>query len=222
MAMGNILENRGRDGPCRTSSAFSPKFSDRWEIFEMAAQEAFTAPVRKVVMGHDETGRTVIASDAQATTHKPGGDDGIVIYDIWETFQAPTPIDALEPDPSDRPVNFRIPEIGTRVRIADMPPAGDRPAFVHRTESVDAIMVLRGEITMLFDDGEEVVLRPGDTLVQRATNHAWVNRTSEPCRMLFIMIGGALTPDLKSLLQVDRLAWDGEHHPIYSASPPSV
>jgi mannose-6-phosphate isomerase-like protein (cupin superfamily) len=186
----------------------------------MAGGDAFTGSVRKVVMGHDETGRAVIASDAPATTHKPGGDAGIVIYDIWETFQAPALIAALEADPSERPLDFRIPEIGIRVRIADMPPAGDRAPFMHRTESIDAILVLRGEITMLFD-GEEIVLRAGETLVQRATNHAWVNRSAEPCRVLFIMIGGTLTPELKTLLGVEKLDWDAQHHPIYSAEPPA-
>lgn len=174
----------------------------------MADQNKFEGNVRKVIMGHDETGRTIIASDAPATTHGPIGDGGMTVYDIWETFEAPTPIDALEPDPSDRPLDFRMPDTGIRVRIAEIPPAGDRPPFMHRTESVETVMVLRGEMTMLIDDGEEVVLRAGDTLIQRATNHAWVNRGPESCRIMFIMIGGKLTPGLKALLGVDKLEWD--------------
>lgn len=174
----------------------------------MASKDIFQGHVRKVVMGHDDTGRTIVASDAPATTHGPIGDGGMVVYDIWETFQAPTLIPPLEPDPSDRPLDFRMPDIGVRVRIAEMPPAGDRPPFMHRTESVETVMVLRGEMTMLIDDGEEVVLRAGDTLVQRATNHAWVNRGPEPCRVMFIMIGGTLTQELKTLLGVETLAWD--------------
>jgi uncharacterized cupin superfamily protein len=68
-------------------------------------------------------------------------------------------------------------------------------------------MILRGELTMVIDDGE-VVLGPGDTLVQRATNHAWVNRNNEPCRALFIMIGGKMTDELKQLLDIETIEWD--------------
>lgn len=174
----------------------------------MADQDAFQGNVRKVVMGHDETGRTIVVSDAPATTHGPIAGGGMVVYDVWETFEAPTPIGPLEPDPSARPLDFRMPDIGVRFRIAEMPPSGDRPPFMHRTESVETVMVLRGEMTMLIDDGEEVVLRAGDTLVQRATNHAWVNRGPEPCRILFVMIGGKLTDELKALLGVDKIEWD--------------
>lgn len=174
----------------------------------MPDRDAFQGDVRKVVMGHDDAGRTIVASDAPATSHGPIGEGGMVVYDIWETFQAPTPIPPLEPDPSDRPLDFRMPDIGVRVRIAEMPPSGDRPPFMHRTESVEAVLVLRGEMTMLIDEGEEVVLRAGDTLVQRATNHAWVNRGPDPCRIMFIMIGGELTPELKALLGVEKLEWD--------------
>jgi mannose-6-phosphate isomerase-like protein (cupin superfamily) len=174
----------------------------------MAMEEAFTGNIRKVVMGHDATGRTIVASDAPATTHGPIGGSGMTVYDIWETFEAPTPIPPLEPDPSDRPLDFRMPDIGIRFRIAEMPPGGDREPFMHRTESIETVMVLRGEMTMLIDDGTEVVLRAGDTLIQRATNHAWVNRGPENCRILFLMIGGKMTQELKDLLGVDKLEWD--------------
>jgi mannose-6-phosphate isomerase-like protein (cupin superfamily) len=173
----------------------------------MAGYDAFDGNVRKVVMGHDDAGRTIVLSDAPAVSHATAG-AGMTVFDIWETFAAPTPIPPREPDPSDRPLDFRMPKIGTRVRIAEIAPAGDRAPFMHRTESVEAVLVLRGEMTMLIDDGQEVVLRAGDTLIQRATNHAWVNRGPESCRILFIMIGGTLTDELKALLGVDKLEWD--------------
>jgi mannose-6-phosphate isomerase-like protein (cupin superfamily) len=159
-------------------------------------------------MGHDDNGRTITVSDAPATTHGPIGGSGMQVYDIWETFRAPTPIPPLEPDPSDIPLDFRLPEIGTRVRIADIPPSGDSEPFMHRTESVEVVMVLRGEMTMQVEDGDDVVLRAGDTLIQRATIHAWVNLSDEPCRIMFIMIGGELTEELKALLGVEKLVWD--------------
>ena len=172
----------------------------------MEYRRDFTGPVRKVIMGHDANGKTIVVSDAPATTHGPA-ESGISVYDLWETFEAPTPIPPIEDDPSDRPLDFRMPDTGIRVRIAEMAPAGEREPFMHRTESIEVVLVLRGEMTMLIDDGEEVVLRAGDTLIQRATNHAWVNRGPENCRVMFIMIGGKLTPELKAMLGVEKLEW---------------
>jgi len=174
----------------------------------MANEDGFIGSIRKVVMGHDGSGRTIVVSDAPASSHGPIGAGGMVVHDLWETFEAPTPIPPTEPDPSDRALDFRMPDIGIRVRIAEMPPSGDRPPFMHRTESVEVVQVQSGELTMLIDDGEAVVLRPGDTLIQRATNHAWVNRGPEVCRVMFIMIGGKLSDELKALLGVDKLEWD--------------
>jgi uncharacterized cupin superfamily protein len=60
---------------------------------------------------------------------------------------------------------------------------------MHRTESVDYAVVLEGEITLLLDDSD-VVLRAGDVVIQRGTNHAWSNRSGKPVRMLYILIDG--------------------------------
>lgn len=173
--------------------------------------DGFSGDIRKVVMGHDAEGRTIVLSDAPATTHGPLG-TGMTVYDIWETFVDPTPIPPAEPDPSARPLDFRMPENGTRLRIAEFPPAPDAEPFMHRTESVDVVMVLRGEMTMLVPDGEDILLRAGDTLVQRATDHAWVNRGPEPCRVMFLMLAGRLTDDLKAILGVEKLHWDPSGH----------
>src|SRR6516165_1709036 len=56
---------------------------------------------------------------------------------------------------------------------------------MHRTRSLDYAIILSGEIDMMLDDGD-VHLKPGDVIVQQATNHAWVNRGKEPCRRLLI------------------------------------
>jgi len=64
-----------------------------------------------------------------------------------------------------------------------------RHAFMHRTKSVDYAIVLKGEIDMLLDDSE-VHLVAGDFLVQQATNHAWVNRSDQVCRIAFVLIDG--------------------------------
>jgi len=59
--------------------------------------------------------------------------------------------------------------------------------MMHRTRSLDYAVVLSGEIDMMLDDSI-VHVRAGDVIVQQATNHAWVNRGTEPCRMLFVLM----------------------------------
>jgi uncharacterized cupin superfamily protein len=58
---------------------------------------------------------------------------------------------------------------------------------MHRTLTIDYAIIMQGEIDMLLDDSE-VQLKAGDVLIQQGTNHAWVNRGTEPCRIAFILI----------------------------------
>ena len=85
----------------------------------------------------------------------------------------------------------------------------DATPFMHRTNSIDYLHVLEGEIVMLMDEGvPEVVLRKGDTIVQRATNHAWVNRSGAHCRLLVVMVAGRITPALEEKIG-PMPAWEG-------------
>ena len=63
----------------------------------------------------------------------------------------------------------------------------DRHPGMHKTATVDYAIVLTGEIWAVIDEGE-TLMKPGDTLIQRGTNHAWSNRTNESCRVAFILI----------------------------------
>ena len=62
-----------------------------------------------------------------------------------------------------------------------------RHPAMHRTRTVDYAIVMAGEIDMLLDNSE-IHLKAGDVLVQQGTNHAWVNRGTEPCRIAFVLI----------------------------------
>ena len=67
------------------------------------------------------------------------------------------------------------------------PPARGLPVkhpLMHRTRTVDYAVILAGEIDMMLDDSV-MHLKSGDVVVQQATNHAWINRGAEPCRILF-------------------------------------
>ena len=61
--------------------------------------------------------------------------------------------------------------------------------MMHRTETLDYGIVLEGEIYLVLDDSE-TLLKPGDVVIQRGTNHAWSNRSDRVCRMAFILLDG--------------------------------
>ena len=67
---------------------------------------------------------------------------------------------------------------------------------MHRTQTVDYAVVLKGEVTMLLDD-QDVVLKEGDVVIQRGTNHAWSNRSDQPVLMLYVLIDGKFDDELQ-------------------------
>jgi mannose-6-phosphate isomerase-like protein (cupin superfamily) len=75
------------------------------------------------------------------------------------------------------------------IGLAPEGPSRERPSdpAMHRTRTIDYAVILSGEIDMLLDDSE-VHMKAGDVLVQRGTNHAWVNRSNAPCRVAFILV----------------------------------
>ena len=62
-----------------------------------------------------------------------------------------------------------------------------RSPSMHRTNTLDVITVLRGEIYLLLDEGE-ILLRPTDTVIIQGVNHGWTNRSDEPCLLTAVMI----------------------------------
>ena len=80
------------------------------------------------------------------------------------------------------------PANGTRFAVIDFPP-GNQPRM-HRTETIDYVIVLEGEIEMDMDDST-VKMKAGDVMVQRGTNHAWANRSNRRARVAFVLIDAA-------------------------------
>jgi len=161
-------------------------------------------PVRRVVTGHTG-GRAVVIFDGPAPNQKLRQASGLVSTLLWVTDETPADISGST-DKSLREIGVPPPPGGTIFRVVDFPPegaarsreailaemgvtdhGGARHAAMHRTRSVDYAIVLEGEIDMLLDE-TEVHLRAGDVLVQQGTNHAWLNRGTQTCRMAFVLI----------------------------------
>jgi uncharacterized cupin superfamily protein len=70
--------------------------------------------------------------------------------------------------------------------------------MMHCTESIDYAVVLEGELTLILDD-EDVVLKAGDVVVQRGTNHSWANRSDKICRVLYVLIDGKFDEELAAI-----------------------
>jgi mannose-6-phosphate isomerase-like protein (cupin superfamily) len=168
------------------------------------------ARVRRVLTGHDADGRSTIIADGFAANMKemPAG-SGLAVTELWETA---VPADnAGRQDAGNRLVRLEPPKHGTLFRIVEFPPdaqwqnrpdardwakaldathAPDRSSrdpMMHKTNTVDYIVVLKGEIYAILDKGE-TLLKPGDVFVQRGTNHSWSVRGSEPCIVAVVLV----------------------------------
>jgi quercetin dioxygenase-like cupin family protein len=159
----------------------------------MMNSRAMSTPPRRIVTGHDASGKSVVLSDAPAPKTLDVGT--AAFHEVWIADQTPVPIGAGEPEPTDRPVRTPPPANGVLVRYTEMAPGAESP--MHRTESLDVGVVLEGETWLLLDDGSQTRVGPGDVVIQRATNHAWANRSDRPVRMVFAMIGATMTGDLR-------------------------
>jgi mannose-6-phosphate isomerase-like protein (cupin superfamily) len=141
-----------------------------------------TLQIRRVVTGHDESGRAVIAIDEickNVTSRRPKHESCVV----WSTGSSPADNSGAE-DGGTRPVATTDPD-GTVFRIGMYHP-GVAPRN-HRTESIDYAIVMSGEIVMEID-GATVHLRAGDVLVQRGTIHNWTNPGTAPCIIAFVLV----------------------------------
>jgi quercetin dioxygenase-like cupin family protein len=141
--------------------------------------------IRRVVTGHDESGRAVVAIDEvcrNVTSRRPQHQSCMV----WSTGSFPS--DNSDPQDGGARTVATTDRNGSVFRVIEYGP-GVAPRH-HRTESVDYAVVLSGEIDMEID-GSTVHLRQGDVLVQRGTIHNWVNRGTAPCVIAFVLIAAA-------------------------------
>ena len=140
-----------------------------------------TLRLRRVVTGHDQSGKAVVTIDEMAKTGS--GRPGVTTSVIWTSEGFPISNDG-DADESKREVGTFHPN-GTVFRVIEFAP-GNGPRN-HRTDSLDYAVVLSGEIDMDLD-GTEVHLQAGDVIVQRGTIHNWINRGTAPCVIAFVLI----------------------------------
>lgn len=176
----------------------------------LISSAAQASDIRRVVVGLDADNKSVVMFDNRVPLK--AGPLGLQATNLWVTNSYPLGF-SFKDDTSAIPVGISPLDNGTKFRVVEFPPldpateAKMEPGFLmkavgpvaptrgrpvthplmHRTRSVDYAVVLSGEIDMKLDDSV-VHLKPGDTVVQQATNHAWVNHGTETCRILFVLM----------------------------------
>ena len=168
---------------------------------------------RRVVTGHNTEGKSIFVTDAPTPHVFQRSTGSAIVMEMWETNSTPADNRGND-DAIARGFRLSPPKNGSVFRIIAYPPdkerlkalaaeragpddgsgwlqaadkGGSRHLGFHKTSSVDYAIVLSGEIHALMDEGE-VLLETGDVLVQRGTNHAWSNRSDEPCYVAFVLI----------------------------------
>ena len=169
---------------------------------------------RRVVTGHNAAGKSIFVADGPTPHVFQRRAGSAIVMELWET--GATPADNRGNDDAiARGFRLPPPKNGSVFRIIEYPPdserlkalaselagpddgsgrmqaadksGGARHLGFHKTDSIDYAIVLSGEIYALMDEGE-VLLKAGDVLIQRGTNHAWSNRTEAPCCIAFVLI----------------------------------
>ncbi|NNN18474.1 MAG: cupin domain-containing protein [Acidimicrobiaceae bacterium] len=142
-------------------------------------------PIRRIVAGHDESGKSVIISDGEAENYRGLGTRRSTL--MWATKE--TPADFLNTEDAGLwKLGTPPPPGGTRFCIIESAPGATYPAM-HRTDTVDYVICIKGEITMDLDDST-VVMKEGDVLIQLGTNHGWRNETDQPALVAFVLVDG--------------------------------
>ena len=171
--------------------------------------------VRRIVTEDDAHGRSRIVEDAPAAAVRSVSErPGYRSVNLWRTLGMPSPIGV--PDDVAAHKGILPPKNGSILRIIDFPPEVADPAErkrriqatfssmftdalhdkrdgahpgMHRTDTVDYAILLEGEIWAVMDEGE-TLMRAGDVLIQRGTNHAWANRSNRTARIAFVLMDG--------------------------------
>ena len=138
--------------------------------------------VRRVVTGHDADGRAIVKID-EVSKHVFTGRAGATACSIWTTEGLPANDDGAA-DEGVRKVGTTL-KNGTIFRVIEFAPG--LAARNHRTDSIDYIVVIAGEIDMELDE-TVVHLKAGDVMVQRGTIYNWINRGPAPCVLAVILV----------------------------------
>jgi quercetin dioxygenase-like cupin family protein len=158
---------------------------------------------RRIVTGHDAGGKSIVLSDGAPPQHHQmhGAAIGASFFEIWNTTRSVPMLSAAEArEPNEREFTI-MPVTGHLLRIIEIypPQQGGKRTVMHRTQTLDYVVMIEGEAVLILDE-TEVVLNQGDVVVQRGTDHAWENRSDKIARMAFFHIAAEFSEQLLATL----------------------
>lgn len=143
-----------------------------------------TFKTRRIVTAHDSKGRSVVGSDGIIESQPGKMQASVSVANLWINETMPPTLDGADPTVKPFPM---LPQNGGAIfRMLELAPGAE--PHMHKTETIDYVVVTAGELTMLLDDGTELRLQPHDLMIQRATVHGWANRSATPCRFATVVI----------------------------------
>lgn len=156
---------------------------------------------RRIVTGHTPDGRSIVLADGPVPHVRSV--PGARFDEVWSVASAPAAIGlapAGEPT-SDAPQIAQGSGVGNLIRVIEFARAADggKRSPMHRTRTIDYGIVLEGEVVLILSDSE-VLLKAGDVVIQRGTDHAWENRSDKPAKMAFVLIDAAFDSELSTLV----------------------
>ncbi|KAF6817482.1 cupin [Colletotrichum sojae] len=168
-----------------------------------AAAELPFGPVSRHITTHDASGRAVF-SDAFPVEVTPDALPNMFFHTCFTTSESPITMDDDKDLDAYAPNHPKMPTLhlpsGSVLRVVDFGP--NTGPMMHRTESLDYGIVLKGEIECHLDDGVKRTLREGEIMVQRGTMHGWRNATDKWARVVFclqpakaVSVGGKVMED---------------------------
>lgn len=160
-------------------------------------ESSLLKPVRRIVTGFDDKRRAILVSDGIPTRIQTLSANGATCYEIWST-RGTARIDSVNAEPPEETLTWAPPARGARMQVMDVLPEGPTalvdtaptelsPAVLGRFESVDYVIVLQGEMTLILSEAE-IVVYAGNIVVQLGTPHTWANRSGRLCRIALVSV----------------------------------
>lgn len=156
-------------------------------VMSFAGAQVKASDIRRIVTGPNaKDSKSTAIMDSRLKLAPLATDLGSANLWVTDSF----PISPSKEDTKDKSVGVSPPDNGTKfgvVEFAPFNPDHPDPPIWHRTRTIDYVVVVSGEIDLMLEDSV-VHLKAGDTIVQQATNHAWVNHGKETCRLAFVLM----------------------------------
>lgn len=113
--------------------------------------------------------------------------DNVTMDQLWLTTTAPADPSSDELGKVNPKTAYQQPPaFGTLFELCTFEPGFSSP--MHRTDTIDYVVVLSGQVDLQVEDGTTVSLSPGDTVVQLAATHRWVNRGADACSIAVVLV----------------------------------